>query len=122
MKQTGSTKIGKRRLISRLEKESGATKQAIFRAVARQLSAPRRIQPKVNLMKLSGLAKRFSKAVFVVPGKVLGTGDAEGALVVAAYSFSEGAVKKIRAAKGTAMTLNQWLDSKGAVKNAMIVK
>ena len=38
--------------------------------------------------------------VIVVPGKVLGTGDLNRKVTVAAFSFSKSAVEKIRNAKG----------------------
>ena len=45
--------------------------------------------------------------IIVVPGKVLGSGEISKKLTVAAYKFSEQAIEKIKAAKGTSMELEE---------------
>ena len=121
MKATGPTKKSTRRLIVGLEKMGKKSKQGLWFTLAETLGKPRRMAKQVNLWKLSQMGKVYKNAVFVVPGKVLSAGEVEGKLDVAAFAFSKGAMDKIRAAKGRAMTLEELLETKPKASECVVV-
>ncbi|MBR9690597.1 50S ribosomal protein L18e [Candidatus Woesearchaeota archaeon] len=92
-------------LVQELKKVSAEKKVNIWKRIAKDLEKPTRIRRIVNLSKIN----RFTKAndVVVVPGKVLGSGEIDKKLTVAAYQFSGSAEKKIKDAKGNALTLDE---------------
>jgi large subunit ribosomal protein L18e len=93
-----------RSLIEELKKTSSEQNVKIWKRIALDLEKPTRAHRIVNLSRLS----RYTKAneVIVVPGKVLGTGDLDHKLTVAAFSFSESAREKINS-NGQALTLQE---------------
>jgi len=95
--------------IQALMKASTGTDQAIWRALAEELDKPKRRRVAVNLSRIDRHAEEGT--VVAVPGKVLAAGSLSKPLKVAAFSFSEGALEKIRLAKGEAMTLTELLEA-----------
>ena len=81
---------------------------AASQAFAEKLEKPRRQRIEVNVSKLDFFSKKFAGKTFIVPGKVLGTGELHKKVEVAAFSFSIEAEKKINQ-KGKAITLNELL-------------
>ncbi len=77
----------------------------IWGALAEELDKPKRIRVSVNLSSVNRLTKEGEVAA--VPGKVLATGKLEHPVTVAAFSFSDAAKEKIKAAGGEAKTLSQ---------------
>lgn len=69
------------------------------------LSSSNRIE--VNLSKISKLSSIGN--VFLVPGKVLGSGRIESKVVVGAFSFSESARRKIKEKGGEALSLDEFV-------------
>ena len=65
---------------------------------------------------------KYSKAndVIIVPGKVLGTGDLDHAVTVAAFGFSDEAEKKI-AQKGKVITIEALMKQNPTAKNVRIL-
>ncbi|MFH1696930.1 MAG: 50S ribosomal protein L18e [Candidatus Diapherotrites archaeon] len=124
MKRTGPTKESTRALIVELEKRGKANKEDVWGEIARRLGTSTRARIRVNLWKISALAekKNFKGKIIVVPGKVLGTGDINGAVNISAFEFSESAKKKIEAAKGKALTLRALLDAKPKKSELMIAR
>src|SRR3989344_8994750 len=88
-------------LASDLYKLSSENKSNIWKRVADDLMVPTREKKLVNLFKIDLYAKDGD--VIVVPGKVLGTGDINRKVTVAAFSFSKSAADKIKSAKGSVM-------------------
>ena len=88
-----------------LYKHSSETKSGLWSRLADDLMKPTRERRLVNIFKLDLFSK--DGEVVVVPGKVLGTGDLNHKVTVAAFSFSDSAVEKIRNAKGTVMTIQE---------------
>lgn len=80
-------------LIRELKKLSNSQKVKIWKAVAENLARPTRRMRKVNLWKINKFTKE--NETIVVPGKVLGVGELDHKVNVAAYQFSEGAKSKI---------------------------
>ena len=87
-------------------KESG---KAIWKALADELDKPKRSRVSVNLSRIDRHAAEDE--VIAVPGKVLAAGNLSKPVKIAAFAFSEGAVEKIKLAKGEYMTLDELLAS-----------
>src|SRR4030042_519629 len=92
-----------------LEKASEETGKAIWGALAEDLDRSKRRRVAVNLSSIDRHAAEGE--VVAVPGKVLAAGSLSKPLKVAAFSFSEGALEKIRAAEGEAMSLTELLEA-----------
>lgn len=95
--------------IQALMKASDETGKAIWRALAEELDKPKRRRVAVNLSRIDRHAEEDE--VVAVPGKVLAAGSLSKPMKVAAFQFSEGALEKIRLAKGEAMTLTELLEA-----------
>ncbi len=65
--------------------------------IANLLAQPRRKAIIVNIEKINKETKQGDKVI--VPGKVLGKGEMQHAITIAAYSFSEEAKKKLKSCK-----------------------
>ena len=75
--------------------------------LAKLLAFPKRKQFKINLEQLEELCKDNDK--IIVPGKVLGFGDFTKKVKIIAFSASEGAIEKMKAAKTEFSLLNHEL-------------
>ncbi len=95
--------------INALKEASDESGKAVWRALADELDKPKRRRVAVNLSRIDRHAAEGE--VVAVPGKVLAAGSLNKPLKVAAFSFSEAALKKIGMAKGEAMTLTELLDA-----------
>ena len=105
-------------LISDLKKLSIEKKVRIWKRIAEDLEKPSRSRRVVNIYKLSRNTK--DKDLVIVPGKVLGTGDLDHSVSVAAFSFSEDALKKI-SVKGKALSIRDVMKSNPEGKNIRIM-
>jgi len=107
VKRIISTNIILRLLISDLRKYANQYKAPVWDAVADILSKSSRKRPAVNLSKIS----RYSEegGIVVVPGKVLGSGTLSKRVTVAAFSFSETALNKIKASGSRGITIRDLL-------------
>lgn len=108
MRETKSTNISIRILISSLKKLSNEKNVKIWDALAQNLSKPTRIQRKVNLAHLDAHGR--AGETLVVPGKVLGTGELSRKVTVAAWRFSENAFDKINKS-GKAISIEELMKS-----------
>lgn len=95
--------------IEALKKASDETGKAIWKALAEELDRPKRRRVAVNLSRIDRHTQEDE--VVAVPGKVLAAGDLSKPLKVAAFQFSDGALEKIRRAKGEAMSLTELLEA-----------
>jgi large subunit ribosomal protein L18e len=91
----------------------------VWKALYRYLSKPRRQRPVVNLSKVNRHCKDGD--LVVIPGKVLSSGDINCKVRVAALSFSERAVEKIRAVGGECMTIEELLKTTPEGKGIKII-
>jgi len=107
MSRTGPTNIVIRKLADDLRKAGKQNNAPVWVRVAELLEKPTRQRPAVNISKIDRYAREGE--MVVVPGKVLGAGSLEKKVVVAAYAFSETALKKIKAAGGEAISLAEAL-------------
>ncbi|UCD04153.1 MAG: 50S ribosomal protein L18e [Candidatus Woesearchaeota archaeon] len=93
VRKTKATNPILKKLIQDLIKQSNKNKAPVWKRVAKDLSKPARQRRSVNLARIN----KYSKAndTIIVPGKVLGTGELDHKVTVAAFDFSEAAKKKI---------------------------
>ncbi|MEM3342225.1 MAG: 50S ribosomal protein L18e [Thermoplasmata archaeon] len=82
----------------------------IWRDIAERLSGPTSKRPAVNLSRIERYAKKDE--IILVPGKLLGTGVITKPVTVAAYAFSQSAVKKLHAAGGKAISIRELLSQR----------
>ena len=90
-------------LIVELRKASNAHSAPIWRSISKKLAKPRRNRSEVNVSKINRYTQKDD--VVLVPGKVLGTGELNHPITVAALSVSEGARTKILGAKGKVISI-----------------
>lgn len=90
-------------LIRELRKQSSEQNVKIWKRVASDLEKPTRQRRIVNLYKLDNYTK--NDETVIVPGKVLGTGDLNHKVNVAAFNFSRDAARKIIDSKGTILSI-----------------
>ncbi len=102
MKKTKATNPELIQLIRFLRKQSNENKVEIWRDVAERLVTPRRRSVPVNLSRLNRFTHKSETVI--VPGKVLGTGEIEHPVTIAAFAFSTKAKEKIEAARGKCLS------------------
>ena len=104
MKQFRKTNEHLVSLIQELKKKAIETDTKLFKRIALDLEKPTRNHRAVNLSRINHFTKE--NEFIVVPGKVLGSGDLEHPLTIAAYKFSSSALDKINESKSKAITIN----------------
>jgi large subunit ribosomal protein L18e len=92
-------------LLRKLKKAARENSAPIWRAAAEILSKPARRRVAVNVGKINRLTG--PNDTVLVPGKVLAGGEVNHPITVAAFSFSESSVRKIEAAGGRAITIEE---------------
>jgi large subunit ribosomal protein L18e len=103
-------------LISKLKSD----KRAIWKRVSELLCKPKRSRVQINVSKISKYAKEG--ITVVVPGKVLGDGEIEFPVVVAAYRFSKSATESIENAGGKAISIKELYEAnKDKAKDMIII-
>lgn len=102
MKKVKATNPELIELIRFLRRQSRENKANIWRDIAERLAKPRRKRITVNLSRLNRYTQK--NEMVAVPGKVLGTGEINHPITVAAFTFSEKAKEKIKAAKGKCLS------------------
>jgi len=107
------------KLIRFLRKQSRENKANIWREIAERLAKPRRKRIAVNLSRLNRHTQK--NEMVVVPGKVLGAGEINHPVIVAAFSFSEKAKEKIKAAKGKCLSFIDLIKKNPKGSNVKII-
>lgn len=105
MKHTYKTNPQLLDLISGLKTKSREKEVYFWRDIALRLEKPSRNYPEVNLSRLNRHTKE--NELVLVPGKVLGAGELQHKLTVAALSFSGSARSKIAAAGGACLSIQE---------------
>lgn len=103
MKKVKSTNPELIELIRFLRRQGRENKAEIWRDIAERLAKSRRKRIGVNLSRLNRHTQK--KEIVVVPGKVLGAGEINHPITVAAFTFSEKAENKIKTAKGKCVSI-----------------
>jgi large subunit ribosomal protein L18e len=83
------------------------------------LAKPRRKRISVNVSRLNRCTGK--KETVVVPGKVLGAGEMNHPITVAALSFSEIAKEKIKAARGKCVSFFELIKKNPKGSNVKII-
>ena len=119
MKRTGPSNKHLKALIQELRKESSTQKAGLWKRIADDLEKPTRRRREVNISRINRNTK--ANETVIVPGKVLGTGTLGHALVIAAWSFSEGAKKRIQESKGKVLSIPELLKQNPKGKDVRII-
>lgn len=94
--------------VDRLKEASRDNDAPVWRDLAKRLTGPTRNRTEVNV---STINRHCSDGdVVAVPGKVLGAGTLDASVTVGAFDFSGGALDRIAAAGGRALSLEELVD------------
>lgn len=96
------------------------SQNAIWKKVAYELNRPRRSQVEVNLSKLSTIVKEGDTVL--VPGKVLGSGNLDKKVTIAAFSFTKSASMLLAKTGSKQVSFEKLLESNPSGKGIIIVK
>ncbi|MEM4244658.1 MAG: 50S ribosomal protein L18e [Candidatus Nanoarchaeia archaeon] len=119
MRRTGPTNVHLKALIRDLRKLSRKENVNVWRRVASELAKPTRSRREVNLFTIN--LSTNDKETVIVPGKVLGEGELERPVSVAAFRFSESAKQKIIKAGGKVLTIQDVMKSNPKGKDVRIL-
>jgi len=107
-------------VIRSLRKKARESNAPIWRDVADHLSSSRRRRIAVNLSRLNRYTG--AKETVVVPGKVLGAGNLDHPISVAAFSFSTQARLKISKVRGKCLSIPDLLKTNPNGSNVKIME
>ncbi|MCC7570094.1 50S ribosomal protein L18e [Candidatus Micrarchaeota archaeon] len=100
-------------------------KKPLWKRVREILASPTRKRISINVSRLSKLSKKHKDVVFVVPGKILGSGAIKNKFDVLSFSVSDSAVQKMKQAGCKHYDLKESVDQKGQISvkgNFMILR
>ena len=106
-------------LIQELKKKSIEEDVKIWKRVASDLEKPTRKRRIVNLYNIDKTAK--DNEIVIIPGKVLGTGNLNRKVTIAAYTISEQAKKKIKDAGAEIISIPDLITKNPKGKNVRIL-
>lgn len=118
-KRTGPTNPELKNLIESLKSKWLETKSAIWKDLAERLSKPTRRRIEVNIGKINRYAKEGETVV--VPGVVLGTGDLNKKITIAAWRFSAAARKKIEESGSRPISIEELMKENPKGSNVRIM-
>jgi len=107
-------------VVRALTKKAREHNAPLWRDIADRLSSSRRRRVAVNLSRLNRHTQ--PKETVVVPGKVLGAGNLDHPISVAAFSFSAQAKLKISKAKGKCLSISELLEANPKGGNVKIME
>lgn len=114
-----TTDENRQRLLIALKRQSRNPGGRIWRTLYERLQNPRRNRVTVNV---ADLQRHFTKGrIIVVPGKVLGDGNVEDKMEVAALTFSGKARTKIEARGGKCLSIKELMNANPHGKNIMLI-
>ena len=119
VKRTGPQTLELQNLIRDLKILGDRENISLWKRIARELERPTRIRRKVNLYKIEKNVRDGETAL--VPGKVLSLGNLSRKLTIAAYSFSDNALEKIKEAGAKAISINQLIKENPKGKKVRIM-
>jgi len=117
---TGPTNPVLRRLVRELRTAGKKQGVKLWLDLAERLERSRRARAEVNLSHLNRYSGEGS--TIVVPGKVLAAGKLNHVISVAAFKFSAAARRKIMAAGGNALTVQQLLEQNPSGKGVKLME
>ena len=118
-KRTGPTNQYMVELISNLKKKAIESKENIWKRIACDLEKSTRSRRVVNLSRIDRVTKKDE--IIVVPGKVLGSGMLNHPVTIAAWSFSDGALDKIKQTNAKAMDIKDIMKESAKGKRIRII-
>ncbi|MEM4347499.1 MAG: 50S ribosomal protein L18e [Candidatus Altiarchaeota archaeon] len=95
------------RLIEKLKREGREKKVNLWIRIADELSKSRKNRRETNIWKINKYSK--DGEFVLIPGKVLGYGNLEHKVNVAAFKFSKSAEEKIKSAGGEVISIEELL-------------
>jgi large subunit ribosomal protein L18e len=104
MKRTGPTNEHLHSLIVELKKKAIEADVPMFKRLAYELERPTRSRKIVNLSRINMNTEKDD--FVVIPGKVLGSGDLDHPVTIAAYKVSSSALGKISSSKSKVVSIN----------------
>ncbi len=108
------------KLIYDLKAQSRKQNVPLWRDIAERIEKPARHYAAVNISKINRYTKE--NETVLVPGKVLGTGNMDHPVTVAALNFSIVAEELIGSANGKCMTIEQLMQANPAGKGVRIIR
>jgi large subunit ribosomal protein L18e len=120
MRETKTTNPELIQLIRFLKKQSREQDAGIWFDVAEHLSKPSRQKIAVNLSRIDRHTEKGS--TIVVPGKVLATGTLNHTVTVAAFSASERAQEKLKAARAKYISITDLVEKNPKGSNVKIIR
>ncbi|MEM0371228.1 MAG: 50S ribosomal protein L18e [Ignisphaera sp.] len=120
MRRTGPTNYIIRKTIKILRKYSKIYNAKIWRYTAELLEKPSRKRVVVNLSKINRYTNDGD--VVIVPGKVLGAGSLNHRVTIAAISFSQQAIAKIKSVGGRAIHILEFLNENPKGSRVKVIK
>ncbi|MEM3874394.1 MAG: 50S ribosomal protein L18e [Candidatus Bathyarchaeia archaeon] len=102
-----------------LKKQSRENKAKIWKSIAELLAKSRRKRIAVNISRLNRYTNK--NETVVVPGKVLGAGEIDHPITVAAFSFSQKAKEKISKARGKCLSIIELVKKNPKGSNVKII-
>ncbi|MGQ9719960.1 MAG: 50S ribosomal protein L18e [Candidatus Jordarchaeum sp.] len=119
-KPTGPTNPEDWKLVIELDKKSKSEKCSLWKRVSDELRKPRRNRASVNLSKINRYT--VNDDIILVPGKVLGSGELEHKVIIAALTFSEEAVNKTKKSGGECVTIRELMKRNPSGSKVKIIK
>jgi len=117
--RTGPTNYVMRKTIRILKSYANKYNADIWRYAAELLEKPARRRIAVNISKINRYTK--DDDIVVVPGKVLGAGNLDHKVTVAALAFSQQAIQKIKASGGKVMHILELIQINPSGSNTKVI-
>ena len=106
-------------LVEALKKQAREQNVQIWKRIALDLEKPTRQRRVVNLSKINRVAKE--NEAIIIPGKVLGTGELDHKITIAAFNFSKQATEKIVKSNSTFYSIYDYMQKNPQGKKTRII-
>ena len=106
-------------LVSELKKQAVEKKSRLWKRIAADLEGSTRSRKAINISKINILTKEND--IVVVPGKVLGNGEMDHKIKIAALNFSGQAADKIKRSNSEIYSLQDLMKANPKGKNVRIL-
>ena len=113
--KTGTTNPNLKTLIQDIKENAGKEKSAFWKKIAKELEKPRRRRREVTISKLNKTTKDIE--TIIVAGKVLGNGNLNHSIKVAALEFSKSAKQIVK----NSITIKELLKTNPKGKDVRVI-
>lgn len=107
-------------VLSSIIEKLNMSQNAIWKKVAYELNRPRRDRVEVNLSKISTIVKEGDTVL--VPGKVLGAGNLDKKVTIAAFSFTKSASMLLEKSGSKQISFEKLLETNPSGNGVIIIK